>query len=273
MSAEIIDLQQAIAQHLVAVQITGNPIQQNPQQNSHIGKCLKMQIQNQTLRALDIKITNGTWCSNLNQKNQDLIISENVVCHIDKQTKKQILLFAFCGEKNNSSPSEKDSFQFVKPLNQKLYAITHFIEQNKLFCHTGQVAVWCFTDQEPLQHIYNTHDNHDLEKELIAVVAHELHLPIPSPLSNSSMRIRLYPLEAEGKFSAHVDKPTTHGIYLTDSTHQILETIIPDETERRSGTIRLQFGIRLQFPSGIYHIELKTDNVWSTLQKITLGND
>jgi len=209
----------------------------------------------------------------MNHQDQDLIISENLVCHLDKQAKKQVLLFAFCGEKNNSSPSDKDSFQLVKPLNNKLSAITCFIERKKLYCHTGQVAVWCLTDQEPLQHIFNTHDNPDLEKELISVVAHELNIPIPSPISSASKRIRLYPLEAEGKFSEHIDKPTTHGIYVTDSTHQILETIIPDETERRSGTIRLQYGIRLQYPAGIYHIELKTDNVFSTLQKITLGAD
>jgi hypothetical protein len=201
---------------------------------------------------------------------QDLIISEGLICHIEKQASKDVILNAFCGEKNDGSPSEQDSFKIIKPLHRTLSNITRFLEQKKLFCHTGQVAVWCVTNDEPLTQIYNTHENQSIEKELIAMVAHELNLPIPKPISNSPIRIRLFPLEAEGQFSEHIDLPTTHGIYLTDSTHKILETIIPDETERRSGTIRLQYGVRLQYPEGIYYIELKTNQVFSILKKITL---
>lgn len=270
--AEIIELRQAIAEHKIEANITGNSVQQNPQQNSHLGKCLKMNLQNRSLHPIDIRIENGTWCTNLTSAHQDLIISEGLICHLEKQASKAVILNAFCGEKNNGSPSEKDSFHVLKPLQPILSTITRFLEQKKLFCHTGQVAVWCVTDHEALSQIYNTHENQNVEKELIALVAHELNVPIPSPISNSPTRILLFPLEVEGQFSEHIDTPTSHGIYLTDSTHKVLETIIPDETERRSGTIRLQYGVRLQYPEGIYYIELKTNQAFSILKKITLGS-
>lgn len=271
--AEIIELRQAIAEHKIEAIITGNSIQENPQQNSHIGKCLKIKLTNQSQHPIDIRIENGTWCTNLTRAHQDLIISEGLICHLEKPSSKEVILYAFCGEKNDGSPSEKDSFQVLKPLQPILSTVTRFLEQKKLFCHTGQVAVWCVTDHEELSQIYNTHENPNVEKELIALVAHELNLPIPKPISNSPIRIRLFPLEVEGQFSEHIDIPTTHGIYLTDSTHKVLETIIPDETERRSGTIRLQYGVRLQYPEGTYYIELKTNQVFSVLKKITLNSD
>ena len=105
---------------------------------------------------------------------------------------------------------------------------------------------------------------------MVALVVKEKNFTIPKRLNQTFRRI-LYPLEFEGQVSEHIDHPTSLGIFLTDSTHKPIETIIADEVEKRSGTVKLSYFMRSQYPEGTYYVELKINGIYRPLKEIKLG--
>lgn len=262
---------EAINSKLINATITGNPTTNNPLHNSHTGKCLQLTISNISKQPIEIKIDHAVHFINEEKSHQDLINTEDVLVRLIAGETRNIAINALCCEKNDGSPSELDTFQFSKISSPSIQGLCKLLQLKNEYGNIAQQALWCFTDENDLNMIYDTYADTNFENRLVAYIATEKHLPIPSR-KYEKIRIIQYAAEVEGKYSQWIDRPTTIGIYITDSLNNPLITIMPDETERRGqGTIKYTYLYRGQLPKGIYFLQAKVDGVWKKEKELVLG--
>jgi len=265
-------LLEAMRNQQVKVVATGNPTAKNPTRSSHTGKCLRLQISNPTKAPLEYQIENAYHLTSLNDKLQDLITIENLLVVLAPGQSRDIELNALCGEKNNAAPSETDTFTLSYRHTAGIERLTALLENLHEWNNTAQQAMWCFTDQNPLDAMYDTHPDTLVENKLVALVAKEKNLPIPARQTRTTpQRIIRYPLELEGSHAEQIERTTTIGFYITDSANHVLSVLIEDDTETRHGTAKYSYIYRGQYPAGRYFLKMKKNGEWISMKEIKIG--
>lgn len=269
--ATAISLIDALKQNKVSMVATGNEQAANPAGGSHTGKCLKLKLKNNGAAKLEVKIESAYQFENQHSSAQDLMVTENMIVSIAANESKTIAVNALCTEKSNSAPSEKDTFLLIKRNDARYTNLTAILEKYKCFLNTAQQAVWCFTDNNPIDNIYDTDKDTLLENTLVAYVANTKGVPVPARKRYvSTPRILRYPMEIDSSFQIRIEQVTTIGIYLTDSANRVLVTLFADETERRTGTATYSFFYRGQQPKGNYYIQMKKNGQWIRIKEIVI---
>ncbi|MBL7766472.1 MAG: hypothetical protein JNJ58_10285 [Chitinophagaceae bacterium] len=246
---------------------TGNDIINNPTKSSHTGKCLKMQITNTDRNPNQYKIENALALTNSEKENQDLIIAENMLVTLKAGESQTVFINAFCSEKSNSSPTTTDTFTLQSRMEGPMLKLTEIIERRRAFNNCGQQAVWCFTDDAPIDQIIDTDKDTATENELIRYVASVKALGIPTRKVGPE-RILRYPVEIEGKEKVEITTTTTVGFYITDTLNKVITTLMEDDTESRRGTATYTFKYRGQYPFGKYLIQMKKNGVWIKIKDL-----
>ncbi len=267
-----LNLMDAIAQNKVAVVITGNKSTDNPGGSSHTGKCLLLKITNNSSSKLDIKIESAYQFVNQTKANQDLISTENLLVSLPANQTKNVAVNALCSKKNNSSPSEGDTFILTKKHDATISNLTSIFEKYKCYLNTAQQALWCFTDNHPIESIYDTNPDTVVENKLVMYVSTAKGLPTPTrKYYVNTPRIIQYPIEVDSAISVRIESITTIGIFITDSSHNIITTLIEDDTERRIGNAKYSYFYRGQAPKGRYYVAMRRNGQWTNLQTLILG--
>lgn len=269
--AKVYSLQEALIQKLIKLTITGNPIEQNPNKDSHTGKCLRFQFTSNQGLATEILIENASRFANDLKSHQDLMSTESILVKLKQHETKSIAVNALCCEKQDGSPSVEDTFLFKEKANTSIQKLCMLLEKQKNFGNTAQQAMWCFTDKNDITSIYDTHPDIHIENELAKLIASELKIAVPSRTSTTQHRILKYPIEVEGQYKQYVSVPLTIGIYITDSLNNILITLFPDETENRThGTVKYSYAYRGQLPQGKYLLQAKVNDEWKLEKEILI---
>ena len=222
-----------------------------------------------------MKIENAYHFTNEYDFKQDLISTENYIVKLNANETKTVAINALCGEKKNASPSETDTFKLGYKHNGSIEKLTTILQRLKTYDNTAQQAMWCFTDNNSIDNIFDTDIDTTIENELVKFIALEKGIAIPKRPYNPNKKIRVlrYPIELNGSHSEHIDRPTTTGFYLTDTTNKILETIVADDTESRKGTVKYSWGYRGQLVKGTYYFQMKTNGVWKRLDIIKVPEE
>ncbi len=274
--ATVISLEEAIHANIVKVIVTGKPIENNPENETHTGKCLRIQLRNTGGKASQLNINSAYRFSNEKNAHQDLMTTESVLVSLLPNQLKTISINALCCEMHNASPSDHDTFQLAREEMGSLKKLCNLLERQKNFGNTAQQAMWCLTDDSPVENIYDTHPDIKMEDELVALIATEKGLSLIPPRKKAAAAVRIlrYAIEAEGAYTQWVDKPTTVGIYITDSLNNPLITLMKDERETRiNGTLKYSYGYRGQLPKGTYFLQAKIDGVWKKEKEIVVGRN
>lgn len=266
-SALPVTFTEAISSKKIRAVVTGNPTKDNPAKSTHTGKCLLLHLTNTTAAKIECKIESAYHFSNLSKSHQDIINAENVLVSLLPNQQKTIAINGFCGEKTNSSPSEKDTFTLDYRHDEKFIQLTAICEKYKKYDHTGQQAIWCFTDRNPISSIFDTGEDTTFENALVASVSNSLGVT-PPKRGYAPVRIINYPVEIDTMVAIHVEGITTIGIYLTDHENKIIETLFADETERRSGNAKYTFFYRGMLPKGMYYIKMKKNGAWIIMKEV-----
>lgn len=267
-----VNLIDAMKQNKIAVTITGNKSSDNPKGSSHTGKCLLLNLTNHSAGKIEVKIESAYQFENQSKQNQDLICTENMIVSLGANQTKNVAVNALCTEKSNASPKETDTFLLVKRQDQVYIKLTDIFQKYKCYHNTAQQAVWCFTDNNPIDNIFDTDTDTLVENELVAYVSTVKGVAAPSRKRYvSTPRILRYPIEVDSALSIHIERITTIGIYLTDSSHHILKVLIDEDTERRVGTAKYSYFYRGQLPKGTYYVAMQKNGEWINLQKFLLG--
>lgn len=270
--ANTINLLEALKMNHISVTITGNKSTANPQGSSHTGKCLLITIKNKSNEKLDLKVESAYQFVNQTKANQDLISAESMIVSVGALQTKAFAINALCSEKSNASPSPADTFIITKKHDAVISNLTGIFEKYKCYLNTAQQAMWCFTDNNPIANIYDTNTDTLVENKLVAYVSTVKGLPIPSRTYYvNTPRIIRYPLEVDSSVSVRIESITTIGIFITDSSHHILNTLIEDDTERRIGNAKYSYFYRGQYPKGRYFVAMRKNGVWYDLQSLILG--
>lgn len=259
--AESITLEQGVKTKQLNLVIHHNSNAKTYSGDSHTGKCLRFEITNNTNVNQSIQIERALHIQNLNAPSQDLITINEMIVTINPKGTKSIELNALCCERNDGSPSVKDSFQLAFKHTDVVSELATILDKNKLYNNTAQQAMWALTDGSGLDNIYDTNHDTIIENKLISFLTQATKKPAPRRIANPA-RILRHPLEFEDKYSEEIDQPTTIGFYLTDSSGNILRIIMEDNTERRIGTVKYSYIYRGQFPVGKYFLQMKRNGVW-----------
>jgi hypothetical protein len=265
-----IKLLDAIKSNQANIVATGNPTENNPLKSSHTGKCLKLKIINTSKIALEYKIEDSYHLSCNDASTQDLITTENLLVTLNPGQSKDLTINALCGEKSNGSPSEKDSFVLSYRHNGSILRLTDFLAKHRVNDNTAQQAMWCFTDNNSIENIFDTNTDTTYENNLVLLVADEKNSPIPKR-TYQPIRILKYPIELNGNHSQYIDRKTTIGFYITDSINHIMTTLIEDDTETRTGTAKYSYFYRGQYPKGTYYVQMKINGEWKKVKEIKVG--
>ncbi len=262
-------LNEGLKSNKLKVLVTGNNTANNPTKSSHTGKCLKVTITNSSNASQEVKIENAYHFTNEYDHKQDLISTENYIVKLNANESKTIAINALCGEKSNASPSETDTFKLAYKHDGAIEKLTTILQRLKAFDNTAQQAMWCLTDNNSIDNIFDTNMDSTIENELVKFIALEKRIAVPKRTNYpSKRRILRYPIELSGSHSEHIESTTTIGFYLTDTTNNILQTIIADDTESRKGTAKYSWGYRGQLAKGTYYFQMKMNGVWKRLDVI-----
>ncbi len=268
--ANHITLEEAIHNGSLKLVVSGTPARENVHGSSHTGKCLRMQVTNTGKQSTSLRIENAYRFGNEEKSHQDLMTCEAMTVQLQPQQTSTFMINALCCEKNDGAPSASDTFHLVRKESGTIERLCVLLERQKNFDNTAQQAMWCLTDNNPIENIVDTHPDLKIENELIAFIAKEKGVTIPVRLQ-VPVRILRYAIETEGKYSQWMDKPATIGIYITDSLNNILITLMPDERENRTkGTVKYSYGYRGLLPKGHYKLQAKIDGVWKKEKDIII---
>ena len=268
-----LSLQEAFANKQIKMSVTANSANNNPSASSHTGKCLKLDFNNSSQNAIQIIIDNAIVFENQEVKNQDLISCERKEINLTGNQKKTVYLNALCYEKNNSSPSPLDTFKFKLKESGSIERLCQLLSKQKNFGNTAQQAMWCFTNNASINDMTDTHEDQLVEDELIKFVANEKGIP-PPQRKLSPIRILRYAIETEGMYTQVIEKPTKIGIYITDSSNNILITLMPEELENRGrGNLKYTYGYRGLLPKGKYYLQAKINGEWKKEKEIIVDDN
>lgn len=236
--------------------------------NSHTGKCLSIQLKNNTKEIQIIDIPPAMECENVNNKNQSLLVVEQFVVSLKSEEIQTIQVNALCCNKNNASPSMDDSFIIKKIMPKPYVQLCQLLQKNNCFDNCAQQALWCLQKENPIATIFDTHIDTALENKLIAFLCKELNESIPAPHRGNYRGVRVIkrPFEVDSTFQFRVESKVTLGIYITDSNYNILVPLIPDDTETRVGNLKYSFIYRGQFYPGKYKLSLRKNKEWITMK-------
>lgn len=172
-------LNEGLKSNKLKVLVTGNSTSNNPTKSSHTGKCLKVKVTNTSNVSQEVKIENAYHFTNQYDQKQDLISTENYIVKLNANESKTITINALCGEKNNSSPNETDTFKLSYKHDGSIEKLTSILQCLKTYDNTAQQAMWCFTDNNSIENIYDTDMDTTIENELVKFIAKEKGIEIP----------------------------------------------------------------------------------------------
>ena len=262
-------LQDALKTNRVHIVATGNRVESNPTRSTHTGKCLKIKLTNTSPTPLEYHIENAYHMKSVEDKLQDLITTENMYVILSPNQSKEITIQALCGQKSNGSPSEQDTFTLAYRHDGAIQRLTEILEKHHSFDNTAQQAMWCFTDNAPIDYILDTNQDTLIENALIHFIAMEKKIPLPKRIYAAKRQL-IYPVELEGTYTHFNEDKTTIGFYFTDSVNHIYSTIIEDDTETRSGTVKFSYLYRSQYPVGTYYFKIKINGEWRVLKEVRI---
>lgn len=258
------NLIEAINEKSISAKIYASPTRTN----SHTDKCLTIQLKNNTKDIQIIEIPAALECENLNDKNQSLLIVEQIMVKLKSEEKLTIQVNALCCKKNNASPSMEDSFRIKKIMPNTYLQLCQILQNNNCFDNCAQQALWCLQKENPIGTLFDTHIDTTIENKLIAFLCKELNESMPPSQRNrySGVRVIKRPFEIDSIFQYRVESKVTLGIYITDTSYNILVPLIPDDTETRVGNLKYSFIYRGQFYPGKYKLSLRKNNEWITMK-------
>lgn len=238
--------------------------------SEHRGKCLNIMLLNTTNNPINVELDNGYHIENLTLENQDMISTDRMIVSLGPNQQKNIPLNAFCIQKNDRSPSIVDSFRFKGNASPAIKELCVWLQKQKLYTHTAQQAIWCLSDNENMEYVYDTHKDTLLENKLVTLLARLSNKPIPERKKYiaSAPRVIYYPIEFDGMYSKHISSPTTTGFYILDSADKVISIIMKDDTEQRQGTVKYSYKYRGQYPKGTYYLKMKQNNTWTLVKEL-----
>lgn len=252
-SSSIINLEDAIHQKLVSIEIKGT--------GGYTGESLKIVCKNLNGKSLWLRIPQGQFMEPADSTFQTLVVAEEKTLAVNVKTPAETLLKTFCAQANDRSPMNGAAFAVGTLAPVQLRDLLKFIvEKGKLDKYEAQSAVWCITSGGSLGNIGDT----ELTKftaELLGKEAPGYKIKRETVRVVPGERARLgKALIVEGNYRYYIEKDEILVMNLLDAEGKLLKQI-SDEERMVAGEHRSSFHLEVwNLEPGKYIIRVQKKN-------------
>ncbi|MEO6305994.1 MAG: hypothetical protein ABIP51_22800 [Bacteroidia bacterium] len=184
------------------------------------GFCIKMNLKNLTSDSLIVIIEAGRRLNSLDDKNQDILITQQEIIAMMKLEEKAFNVKGYCCQANNHSPFAGAKYDVNKLADSNLVSLARYLNASKFEPNVEQQAIWAISDKKPSANIASVNDSLLLPlKQLVANLKGE-KLPWYSMITKTVLYaggdMKTYPLYLRGKLNYSNDKEDYVSLYVFD---------------------------------------------------------
>lgn len=261
-------LKQALDKKLVTAEIKGGD-SLAPSTGGHYGKCIQIQLTNLTKDKFNVQVDAGQQLEPGDTSIQTMMVTEGLMFAFKGAKTQKKYVNAMCIQKHDGGPNKLIKFKTGSMSNGYLLSIALLVEKHKFFDATGQSAVWCISDNAPIEDI----DSEDTVKLKILqeFVAKATGQKIPS------RKLKNTPQEPQRHFKTTVTfewvtrKASLTTLVVLDMNNNPVMEIIKD-VSMPGGTYTEDIVLStLTLPEGEYKVVLYLNKQVFMQKKIKLG--
>ena len=122
-SSSAISIESALKYHLISYEIVNN--------GSHKGECVTINLQNKTLRALNVTIEPGRNLTSVDTNKQDILIIKEALFVLAPMGSNTKNLFGFCSQAHKNSPSEGEKYLVGEMKDANIIKLSEHLNKKK----------------------------------------------------------------------------------------------------------------------------------------------
>lgn len=189
-AADTLQLSEAIRLKKISATITGNDPLPKGSTNNY-GQCLKAKIKNLGNTAIVLLLNTGQMMKCADKNTQNMVITKSY--RINLAAGKEIAqpLYAMCGEMGKLAPTPQISYTVGDPCSPALQNVVNEIEKINYQNMSGQLAVWCITDQNSLSAFTMDCKDKNAIKPIVRYICNAQKIPVPREYASGYVSQRL----------------------------------------------------------------------------------
>ena len=229
---------------------------------SYSGDCMNLSLTNLKSTPTSITIPAGTVFIADNASEQNILVTQDIICQLKGKESKTVDISGFCCEKSDAAPDEGSTFKTSKHTDAKVLKLTDFLKGKKYDSHTVQEAVWCVANGAPVCNIYAENPTH--QKEIMKFVCdltgqkETWYTSKQNHEMNEQRQIVSSPVEINGMLKCDIDKPVhvSNTIYANDG--KLIYTMGNPLLFPRKGHYEYEFKLTVKgWEKGKYYVLVK----------------
>lgn len=218
--------------------------------SAHYQQPVLMEVKNSTASPFSVELPVGRLFQSSDTTDQNFVSTEPVLFTLGPGESKKIPVSAMCINHHKSAPSEGQAYSIKKTTDGKLFKVAQFVANNKLSgTYLGQTAMWCISDNEPLEHIFGYDDTQVMATAKF--LAGLTGKPVPPPpaaddyLRNPRARPRV---SAGGEFNFRFSSPKAIHVAMFDSRNIAIRELYNNPNEPAG-----ERNVKFEFDASVYN--------------------
>ena len=172
-AASSMNLKDAIASKLVAVEISGSDWDKMPASLRKNGFAPKMQmtVSNLSSSPIEMELDPGYMLVPTESSYQAMLLTQPISMKLKPRERKTDFLYAMCTQLSHSGPNPSLHYQVGNLAKPSLLQMALFIVNKKYLVHAAQEAVWSISDDMPIPSIDDINPGiaDDLQKQVASI--------------------------------------------------------------------------------------------------------
>lgn len=253
MQADTITVADAIKNKCIVFSATRNATENNADVTSptHMGKCIKVHLQNVSGKNLKILIEAGRFMMPDDSTLQRMMVTQQELITLYKSQTITKELYAMCSEMHDAAPRSETSFTVGAKATGNLLALAKYISDNNYQSMAAQSAVWCLTDNNEPSDIFS--DNSVQMKNLRDFVFKTTGKKVSSP--GQYLKYEKGKISGQLEFELKQDKIMTMNLY--DESGKLIRSSFKNFNYQSGiNTITYEYEY-FNIPAGNYYLKLE----------------
>lgn len=225
-------------------------------------QCIRMQLINLSNDSLIVIIEAGRRLNSLEEKDQDILITQQEIIVLKRNEEKWFPVRGFCCQANNHSPKQNAKYGINRMADSNLVILARYLSGKRIDNHVTQQAVWAISDNRNSAQIAAMNDSllFPLRKLVCDLKGEVLpwYVIFSKTLVYQSGHMENFPTELKGKMSYENDRACYTTLHVLNEKGMEVCKIVKQWT--MPGKAEYDLSIPLAgLKKGKYTIELRSD--------------
>ena len=243
-----ISFSDALKQNLITVTVTGIDYKNDSVYvSSFYGPCINLRVKNISKVLVNLYEEPGRLLMPDDTDRQTIMMSEVIAITLQPGQEVKKKLHGFCTEAHDGAPNLTTQFSFGSMASANLYNLSKLLSDKKYYDFTAQQAVWCLSNDEDPNYIYDDEDTASASvlRKFVCKVKGVPYSNKPE-VNKSSPRLRYI----EGQFDYTIQKPKTISLKVYNQSGQLVKNLV-DNLQQPAGdyTYKYDFTMPLNYPT------------------------